>query len=90
LTGSLLIYGLAGLLMPVFAAIVLAYLLEGLIAKLEHRQVPRLVELVAPMSGKEKAVMSFPYPTSYLVCTEVFDCRRTGGLETDKWLFYQE
>jgi len=43
LTGSLLIYGLAGLLMPVFAAIVLAYLLEGLIAKLEHRQVPRLI-----------------------------------------------
>jgi putative permease len=41
--GSLLIYGLAGLLMPVFASIVLAYLLEGLVVKAENRQVPRLV-----------------------------------------------
>ncbi len=43
LVGSLLIYCLSGLLMPVFAAIILAYLLEGLVAKVEHRQVPRLV-----------------------------------------------
>jgi putative permease len=41
--GSLLIYALAGLLMPVFASIVLAYLLEGLVVKAENRQVPRLV-----------------------------------------------
>lgn len=41
--GSMLIYGLAGLLMPVFASIVLAYLLEGLVAKAENRQVPRLI-----------------------------------------------
>lgn len=43
LVGSLLLYSLAGLLMPVFASIVLAYLLEGLVGKAEHRQVPRLV-----------------------------------------------
>ncbi len=43
LAGSLLLYSLAGRLMPVFASIVLAYLLEGFVAKAEHRQVPRLV-----------------------------------------------
>lgn len=43
LVGSLTIYNLAGLLMPVFAAIIIAYLLEGLVAKMENRQVPRLV-----------------------------------------------
>ncbi len=43
LAGSLLIYVLAGLLMPVFASVILAYLLEGLVAKAENRQVPRLV-----------------------------------------------
>ena len=43
LAGSLLVYGLAAYLMPVFAAIVLAYMLEGLVAKAEYRHVPRLV-----------------------------------------------
>lgn len=43
LIGSLLIYSLAGLLTPVFASIILAYLLEGLVAKVEHLQVPRLI-----------------------------------------------
>jgi len=43
LVGSLLIYALSGILMPVFAAVVLAYLMEGLVAKIENRQLPRLV-----------------------------------------------
>ncbi|MDD2759364.1 MAG: AI-2E family transporter [Methylomonas sp.] len=43
IVGSLLIVGLSGLLMPVFASIVLAYLLEGLVAKLERRWMPRLM-----------------------------------------------
>lgn len=37
-----LIYSLSGLLMPVFVSIVLAYLLEGLISKLESLRLPRL------------------------------------------------
>ena len=37
-----LIYSLSNLLMPVFASIVLAYLLEGLISKLEEQRLPRL------------------------------------------------
>ena len=41
--GSLLVYGLLDLLMPVFVAIVLAYLLEGLVAKAEQRQLDRLL-----------------------------------------------
>lgn len=41
--GSVLIYGLSGLLMPVFASIVLAYLLEGLVGKAERRSVPRVI-----------------------------------------------
>jgi putative permease len=36
-----LIYSLSGLLMPVFASVVLAYLLEGLVAKAEARGLPR-------------------------------------------------
>ncbi|QPK64198.1 AI-2E family transporter [Methylomonas sp. LL1] len=40
--GSLLIYSLAGLLMPVFASVVIAYLLEGLVTKAEPRWMPRL------------------------------------------------
>lgn len=43
IVGSLLIYSLSGLLMPVFASVVLAYLLEGLVAKLEARWMTRLV-----------------------------------------------
>jgi putative permease len=41
--GSLLIYFLAGILTPVFASIVLAYLLEGLVVKAENRNTPRLL-----------------------------------------------
>jgi putative permease len=38
----ILIYSLADLLMPVFASIVLAYLLEGVVSKLEILKLPRL------------------------------------------------
>ena len=41
--GSLLIYNLSSLLMPVFVSIVLAYLLEGLVVKAENRNVARLL-----------------------------------------------
>ena len=41
--GSLLIYNLSNLLMPVFVSIVLAYLLEGLVAKAENRSLARLL-----------------------------------------------
>ena len=41
IVGSLLIYSLSGLLMPVFAAVILAYLLEGLVGKLEARWLSR-------------------------------------------------
>lgn len=41
--GSLLIYGLLGLLMPVFVAIVLAYLLEGMVTKAEQLGSGRLL-----------------------------------------------
>ncbi|OAI10221.1 AI-2E family transporter [Methylomonas lenta] len=43
IVGSLLIYSLLGLLMPVFAAIVLAYLLEGLVHKVERLPTPRVL-----------------------------------------------
>ena len=43
LVGSFLIYSLAGVLMPVFASIVIAYLLEGLVMRAENRQMPRLI-----------------------------------------------
>ncbi|MBD9355687.1 AI-2E family transporter [Methylomonas albis] len=45
LGGFLLIYGLLDLLMPVFVAIVLAYLLEGLVVKAEQRQMGRLISV---------------------------------------------
>jgi putative permease len=38
--GFLLVYALSNLLMPVFASIVLAYLLNGLVEKAERRQMP--------------------------------------------------
>ncbi|MCK9604934.1 MAG: AI-2E family transporter [Methylomonas sp.] len=43
MVGSVLIYCLSGLLMPVFASIILAYLLEGLVGKAERRLVPRII-----------------------------------------------
>lgn len=43
IVGSALIYSLSELLMPVFASVVLAYLLEGLVTKLEARWVSRVV-----------------------------------------------
>jgi Predicted permease len=42
IAGSVLIYSLSGLLMPVFASIVLAYLLEGLVCKAERYLMPRI------------------------------------------------
>ncbi len=42
LVGSVLIYSLSGLLMPVLASIILAYLLEGLVLKVEKRGIPRM------------------------------------------------
>lgn len=47
LMGTLLIYSLSGLLMPVFASIILAYLLEGPVVKLENLQIPRLMAVCA-------------------------------------------
>lgn len=40
-----LIYSLSDLLMPVFISIVLAYLLEGLVVKIEKFKVPRLISV---------------------------------------------
>ena len=47
----LLIYSLSGLLMPVFASIVLAYLLEGLVSKAESMHMPRLPAVYLVFSG---------------------------------------
>ncbi len=46
-----LIYSLSNILMPVFASIVLAYLLEGLVAKAEHVRIPRLPAVYLVFSG---------------------------------------
>jgi putative permease len=43
ITGFIGIAWLSDMLMPVFAALVIAYLLEGLVAALERRKIPRLV-----------------------------------------------
>ena len=40
--GSILVYSLYESLMPVFASIVLAYLLDGLVTKLQNPWMPRL------------------------------------------------
>lgn len=37
--------------MPVFAAIVLAYLLEGLVVKVEHQKIPRLLAVIIVFCG---------------------------------------
>ena len=42
IVGSLLFYSLSSLLMPVFASVILAYLLEGLVQKAENKKIPRL------------------------------------------------
>lgn len=47
----MLIYSLSSLLMPVFASIVLAYLLEGLVSKAESLHVPRLPAVYLVLSG---------------------------------------
>ncbi len=49
--GSLLIYFLSNLLMPVFASIILAYLLEGLVQKAESKKLPRLPAVYLVFSG---------------------------------------
>jgi len=46
LTSFVLIYYLSDLLMPVFASIVLAYLLEGTVSKIEALKVPRLIAVI--------------------------------------------
>ncbi|MDD5321191.1 MAG: AI-2E family transporter [Methylococcales bacterium] len=46
-----LIYSLSTILMPVFASIVLAYLLEGLVAQAERARVPRLPAVYLVFSG---------------------------------------
>ncbi len=51
IVGYLLIYYLADLLMPVFISIVLAYLLEGIIAKAESHNIPRLPAVLLVYTG---------------------------------------
>ena len=46
-----LIYSLSSILMPVFASIVLAYLLEGLVGKAENWGMPRLPAVYLVFSG---------------------------------------
>ncbi|MEI6336931.1 MAG: AI-2E family transporter, partial [Methylococcaceae bacterium] len=46
-----LIYSLSGILMPVFASIVLAYLLEGLVGKSENLGMSRLPAVYLVFSG---------------------------------------
>ena len=46
-----LIYSLSSILMPVFASIVLAYLLEGLVGKAERAKLPRLPAVYLVFSG---------------------------------------
>jgi putative permease len=43
--GFLLVYGLFNLLSPVFASLVLAYLLDGVVDKLQHRGLPRTLSV---------------------------------------------
>jgi len=49
--GSLFIYFLADLLMPVFFSVVLAYLLNGLVVKAEKRKLPQLPSVYIVFSG---------------------------------------
>jgi putative permease len=51
IVGFALIYSLSNLLMPVFASIVFAYLLEGLVGKAEKRGMPRLPAVYLVFSG---------------------------------------
>lgn len=51
IVGFLLIYFLSEYLMPVFAAVVLAYLLEGLICKAEANNLPRMPSVFVVFSG---------------------------------------
>lgn len=48
---SLLIYWLSDLLMPVIFSVILAYLLEGLVQKLEKNRIPRLISVYTVFSG---------------------------------------
>lgn len=50
LVGSVLIMTLSNILMPVFASVILAYLLQGLVAKLE-KKLPRLASVYLVFSG---------------------------------------
>ncbi len=48
--GSVLVFSLSDILLPVFASVVLAYLLEGLVSKVERR-LPRLASVYIVFSG---------------------------------------
>ncbi|MFW5443286.1 MAG: AI-2E family transporter [Methylococcaceae bacterium] len=50
IVGFVLIYTLSDILMPVFASVVLAYLLQGIVSKLE-KKLPRLVAVYIVFSG---------------------------------------
>ena len=50
ITGFVLIYVLSDILMPVFASVVLAYLLEGIVVKVE-KKLPRLASVYIVFSG---------------------------------------
>ena len=51
IAGFLLIYLLSNLLMPLFASIVMAYLLEGIIKKIENKKCPRLPAVLIVYTG---------------------------------------
>ncbi|MGR8935176.1 MAG: AI-2E family transporter [Gammaproteobacteria bacterium] len=49
--GFLLVYFLADFLMPVFASVVIAYLLDGVVAKAESKKVPRFAAVLTVFSA---------------------------------------
>ncbi len=49
--GFLAVIILADMLMPVFAALVIAYLLEGMVETLEHKKLPRLAAVIVVFVG---------------------------------------
>ncbi|MDT8449816.1 MAG: AI-2E family transporter [Wenzhouxiangellaceae bacterium] len=76
LAGVVLVMTLGQMLAPVFASIIVAYLLEGMVARLESFGIPRLIAVLAVFSGFMALLLVLFFGITPMITRQVVDAAR--------------
>ncbi|MFN2334964.1 MAG: AI-2E family transporter [Wenzhouxiangellaceae bacterium] len=76
ITGVIFVMTLGRMLAPVFASVVVAYLLEGLVMRLERFGVPRMLAVIAVFSGFMAILLVLFFGITPMVIRQVVDAAR--------------